>query len=396
MSTERVVQIERRAVPYRRLSAWYLFYFAIVGTISPYWALYLSQLGFSAYEIGWLTAALFITKVFAPNLWAWVGIRIGLLSAARLGALLALIALTPLLFSSSFAVLMATALAFSFFWNAILAQWESITIGCLDTQPHTYGYIRLWGSVGFALAVVGLGWLFEQVTILWMPAAIAVFLFANFVISIAVAAPTKRRSDQPIRSSKQLTSGLSMGVALFMLAQTLLQISHGAYYTFYSVYLSDYQYSSASIGLLWALAVLVEMAMFIAMVRWQRHFSLYSILQICLLITIVRWLLTAFFIQYSTMAIFAQLLHAFSFAAMHAASIEVIRRHFNGHNQGHGQALYSAFGFGLGGALGALLAGFAWTYSANLTFVISAVAAMAALLLIAAAGKQVTDPKVNY
>ena len=59
-------------VPYWRLSAFYLFYFATLGALVPYWGLYLKSLGFSAAEIGELLAILMATKFVAPNVWGWI------------------------------------------------------------------------------------------------------------------------------------------------------------------------------------------------------------------------------------------------------------------------------------------------------------------------------------
>ena len=55
-----------------------------------------------------------------------------------------------------------------------------------------------------------------------------------------------------------------------------------------------------------------------------------------------------------------QLLHAFTFGAIHSVSIEFIRRWFPGKLSGRGMALYSGCVFGVGGSLGATLSGVAW------------------------------------
>jgi PPP family 3-phenylpropionic acid transporter len=75
------------------------------------------------------------------------------------------------------------------------------------------------------------------------------------------------------------------------------------------------------------------------------------------------------------------LLHAFTFGTAHAASIEIVRTHFKGSHQGQGQALYSSTGFGAGGAMGALIGGMLWDYSASLTFLIASISAIAAFLI---------------
>ena len=43
-------------MPYWRLSTFYLFFFASLGALLPYWALYLDSLGFSSADIGELMA----------------------------------------------------------------------------------------------------------------------------------------------------------------------------------------------------------------------------------------------------------------------------------------------------------------------------------------------------
>ena len=56
---------------YWRLSGFYFFYFGLLGTLVPYWSLYLKDLGFSAVAIGGLMAIPQLTKIGAPNLWGW-------------------------------------------------------------------------------------------------------------------------------------------------------------------------------------------------------------------------------------------------------------------------------------------------------------------------------------
>ncbi|WP_419582672.1 MFS transporter, partial [Thiolapillus sp.] len=50
-------------MPYWRLSAFYFFYFAALGTLMPYWGLYLQSLGFDAFAIGSLMSILMATKI---------------------------------------------------------------------------------------------------------------------------------------------------------------------------------------------------------------------------------------------------------------------------------------------------------------------------------------------
>ena len=165
----------------------------------------------------------------------------------------------------------------------------------------------------------------------------------------------------------------------FFAAVFLLQLSFGAYYTFFSLYLESYGYSRTMIGLLWALGVLAEVLLFLFIHRLMPAVGVSVLLFWSLLLTSLRWFLTAFFADHLWVIIIAQAIHAFSFGAAHAASIELIRQFFKGRNAGQGNALYSSMTFGVGGAIGAVGSGLLWSVNPQLLFVVAA-----AILLIAA------------
>ena len=56
-------------LPFWRLSAFYFFYFAVLGGFMPYWSLYLQNLHFDEKAIGQLLAISMLTRIVAPNFW---------------------------------------------------------------------------------------------------------------------------------------------------------------------------------------------------------------------------------------------------------------------------------------------------------------------------------------
>ena len=147
-------------MPYWRLSAFYLFYFASLGALIPYWSLYLQGLGFGAAEIGELIAILMGTKLIAPNVWGWMADRFGRrMAIIRLASLLSAVTFVGVFFGEGFWWLALVMTVFSFFWNASLPQFEATTLSHLGDSTHRYSTIRLWGSIGFIVTVAGMGWL---------------------------------------------------------------------------------------------------------------------------------------------------------------------------------------------------------------------------------------------
>src|SRR5690606_1811620 len=120
------------------------------GALIPYWGLYLKSLDYRASQIGIIAAAIMATKVIAPNAWGWLADRSGRrLAVVRLGAALAWLSFGALLLGQGFAWMLVVVSVFTFFWNAILAQFEVVTLDYLGREYHRYSRIRLWGSVGF-------------------------------------------------------------------------------------------------------------------------------------------------------------------------------------------------------------------------------------------------------
>ena len=94
-----------------------------------------------------------------------------------------------------------------------------------------------------------------------------------------------------------------------------------------------------------------------------------------LLLTVIRWLMNAYLADSLAWMLWAQLLHAASFGLFHAAAIHLIDDSFKGQHHGKGQAVFAASSHGLGGALGMLIAGYAWTLGgAELSYGLSALA----------------------
>jgi PPP family 3-phenylpropionic acid transporter len=163
----------------------------------------------------------------------------------------------------------------------------------------------------------------------------------------------------------------------------LMQAAHGPYNGFYSIYLVDAGYSKKAVGWLWALGVMAEIGLFMWLPRLMRAHSLDRILLFSFGCAFVRFLLIAWGVGSIPVMVVAQLMHAITFGAYHAAGVALMHQIFRGRNQARGQALYTSLGYGLGGTLGTLGAGYAWEgWGPQWTFTLAAVAALLAFLVV--------------
>ena len=363
-------------MPYWRLSGFYFFYFATIGVLIPYWGLYLRDIGFSAREIGQLMALLLATKIVAPNIWGWIADHTSrYMRVVRLAAALSALIYLGVYLGTGFWWLALVMIGFSFFWNASLPQLEATTLNFLGPDGHHYGRIRMWGSIGFIVLVVVLGPVVDRHGSASILPVLALLLLAVWLMTLLIPEGPPRPH---LPATGPLTGLLRRPEVLAFLACCfLMQASHAPFYTFFSIYLDEYQYSKTVIGALWAFGVVCEIGVFLVMHRVFVRWPLHSLLAAVLLVTVLRFLLVALFPQFLTVLIFSQALHAVTFGAYHATAIQFIHHFFQGRHQHRGQALYSSLSFGVGGALGSLGSGYVWTWLGSLwTFVGAALLAL--------------------
>lgn len=368
-------------LPYWRLSGFYFVYFATLGAWVPFWPIYLNSLDFNAQQIGYLAGVMMATKIVAPSLWGWWADRSHQrMRIIRFGALAAAIIFTVALWRTDFWSLFLVIVGYSFFWNAILSQFDVVTLTRLGTQYNRYSLLRVWGSIGFIVIVTLLGWLFDYGSVAVLPWVVFVLLVGIFISSLTITEkPADGVSRLPVGAFSE--SLRRPEVLVFFLCCFLLQFSHGPYYTFFSLFTQEHGYSRWHTGMLWNLGVLAEVFVFLFMHRLLLSFSLKTIAAVSFGLSALRWMLTAFYIDEPWILVFAQCLHAASFGSYHAYAVEMVRRLFDRRLHGRAMALYSGLSYGLGGAVGAVASGWLWDVSPQWTFLTAAIACFVALLL---------------
>lgn len=374
-----------------RLGGFYFFYYSIVGTFMPYWNLYLQDQGFNYQEIGVLSSIAIVTRFFAPLVWGWIADKSGKrMLLVRIATWMeSCIWLAIFIVPNTFQSVALLMLIFSFFQNAILAQFEGVTLFWLgDQKAKLYGKIRKWGSVGFIVGVFTIGAILEIVHISMLPILLLIIASLAFIWSFTIrepdSAPTSQKYLEPLLPVLKRPT-----VAAFFAIEFILLFSHAPFYSFYSNFLKSLNFSTTEIGFLWAMGVFAEIFMFSIASKIFQRFSWRSLVIVCLLVTSIRWMLVAVFSHYFIGQLFAQCLHAFSFGLFHLIAMRVIFQNFSAGQQGRGQALYSTM-WGLGVAFGSVLAGHFWKIlSGELIFMCASMVVLLGLCFVKWLPKQV-------
>lgn len=361
------------------LSGWYFFYFAFIGAYLPYFGLYLESIGLDASQIGILMSVGQLMRMLVPALWGWLSDRSGRRGPWIRGSVaVATVAFGGYLTADAFFPLLLVSVVLHLFWSASLPLVEALTFAHLGRAADRYARIRLWGSIGFIVAVGGIGQLLEGrplSDLLWYSWAL---LGLTFAMSVKLA---ETSSPVPVAVSGVARELREPRVVALMIAGFCMAAAHGPLYVFYSIHLAASGYDTALIGMLWSLGVIAEIGVFIAMPRLNRRFDVRTTLVACFALAVLRFLLIGWMADGLLVLVFAQMLHGATFGAHHAATVGALNRWFVPAHQGTVLAIYGSLSFGAGGMLGALLSGVLWdSAGAGVTFTVGAAFAAAGLL----------------
>ena len=365
-----------------RLSRFYFFYYFFVGSFVPYWGIYLQSENFSPSSIGILLSLFQISRIVAPNFWGWLADHTGhRVKWIKLTSFLGLIGFIGIFWAKGFFWIFLVMLALSLFTSSTLPLAESLTLAHLATTDGHYSRIRLWGSIGFIVASLFLGYLIDLQGInilLW------VLLIAQAIIFFLSNTIPETQDIQHKTNDLSIWKIIKTpSVIALLLGCTLMVSAHGVLYNFYSIYLKDHGYSSGTIGWLWAVGVICEILIFMAMPKILRRYSLKAILLMSLFLGVIRFILIGASPDHLYLLFIAQMFHAATFGSFHAASIEVIAYYFKGRNQTRGQAIYNSVAYGIGGTIGSLGGGYLIQYlGGQLGFMIAAISPLIGFVVI--------------
>ncbi len=321
------------------------------GVQLPFLPLWLSAKGFDVAQIAAVVAGMMAVRIIGAPLFATLADRTrNRLMVVRCCAVAAGVAYAVLPFAQGFEPIFVAALMAAWLFAPVFPIIEGYSVEGSARHGLDYGRLRLWASLSFLAGSTISGYLLTllpaQDTIYLISGAQGLSALATFVLP----------PDKGPRQQEHHTTALDLRNALkflfasrftiFLTASSLSNCSHGMQYSFSSVLWSSYGFSTMTIGILWAFAVLAEVALFAFSNRMVSMFGVYRLLCLGLTGAVIRWVGMAFVTDFATTAAL-QMLHALSFASAHLALMHFIRLNVHPSLRNTAQGLYAALAGGL-------------------------------------------------
>ncbi len=353
------------------LSIFYFFYFGIVAIYIIFIPKVLDMSGYSGVEIGTILAAAPLIRFLLP----FVFLRGFRLDTKMMYGALAIMILASLAFKLSiehYFFLVGSNIALGLGLGLVLPYMEVVALESIGQQ--NYGKVRLFGSVGFIfVALVLAHFLSSKMVALDF---LVSFAFFSVVISFFILQKCKvvKETQQHSQKSINIFKDYKLWIGL-----TLMQVSFGSFYNFFTIYETNHGISLDTTVYLWSFGVLCEIAMLYYQGKFLKN-NLLHILQLATFITVFRWLIVASFPEHIFLLFIAQSLHAFSFALFHSSAISYLHKLYS--DKTLAQQFFSGITYGFGALSGALISGWIYEHFYTLLFLSSSAFAFLSFLFL--------------
>jgi PPP family 3-phenylpropionic acid transporter len=236
----------------------YAMLFAAIGASFPYLPVYYRSVGLSLGEIGLLGSLAAAVGLLGAPLWGTLAdryptSRLVLPTAASLAALAAL----GLALARQPVAIGAAVVAMSAGQAGIAPMLDARALDTVRDDHDRYGGLRVWGSIGFVVAVWGTGFLVERAGI-----ASLFTVYVPLLVITALVAFLLRGASGAIAPLPRLSGiGLVLGeprLRGFLLAAFAVWSASMAINAFLSIHLVDIGAPGELVGFAWALGAIFE------------------------------------------------------------------------------------------------------------------------------------------
>ncbi|WP_318508909.1 major facilitator superfamily domain-containing protein 6 [Bacillus sp. T3] len=271
------------------MKGFYLFTFFGVGSLYPLLSVYLNEVeGLTGYQIGTIMSISPIMMIFFQPIWGMIAdITNSPVKILTGTTLVAGVFSLGYLLNHAFYWFIIVAIMVALFQSAIIPISDSITLKYSNKVRVNYGSIRLFGSLGFGLAVFFMGRLSEiDETV----------IFYSFFISLTLSAilSSKLPKEKAMGQKQPLLAGIKEMLTfkkfiIFLVITFLIFGPNLANNTYFGLFVEEQGGTYTGIGIAFLIAVLSEIPFMKLAGAWIHRLGLLQVATIAGVISLLRW-----------------------------------------------------------------------------------------------------------
>ncbi len=296
-------------------SIFFFFMYATSFVGMQYLNLYYKQVGFSCMDITKIIIISTICSIFSS---LYLGYKFDsskkkhiILFSILIGSLISFVIIA---FTKSFLTVLISNIIFSMIYCSVQPLFTTVTLENLTKKCKKFGAVRIFGTIGFCVASIGIPLIKYKYTIFISMGILMIILIIVFYFILKKDEISVDKKDKLKFNIKKLFEDkILVKLILFV---CLVNITMGAYFNFFGIYFTDeLGYGKNMFGVLCAVSTLAEIPFLLFSEKIFNKFNVKQILITSGIITAIRWGLCAIFTSQMTL-IAIQILHGLGFVVL--------------------------------------------------------------------------------
>jgi PPP family 3-phenylpropionic acid transporter len=338
-----------------RLMVFMFFFFSAMTILGTYLPVYLKNIGFSSVELGWLLGIASFASIIAQPFWAYMSDKYKSIKRTLIVCLGCVVLTACILFQvQSFVVVAVLLFLFFCFFSPITPLGESLAQKTALKENMSFGKIRVWGSLGFAISALVSGYLFTLIGIENILYPFLLVIIVTLLVSFTLM--DVNTSDKKATIVDALKMGGERKFLWFLIFSLLITTTHRTNDHFMGIYIVELGGSESLIGWAIFIGVITESLFFVLGWLWFRRFHELTFIMIGGALYSIRWIGMAL-INSPESVLLLQLLHGTSFGVFYLSAFHYVTKILPENLLATGHVFFLTVIFGVGGLLGSLAGG---------------------------------------
>jgi MFS transporter, PPP family, 3-phenylpropionic acid transporter len=365
--------------PLHVLRVFYFLNFGGLGALFPFLPLLFSARGLTTTQISWVMSLIPLSNLFMPPLWGTIAdalhARVVLLRLASFASGLTALLLLP---DWGFGGAALGLGIFTLFRSPLPSLADAATSAAMGTRQVGFGRVRVWGSFGFALCVLIIGWLDGSHRPAVLFGVTCVIYVLSAVVTFGLRTPPLQREHGIVREALRHVTRPAM--LLLLAGNVSYYFGHAIYDGFFSLRLRQLRFGDGFISHAWAIGVAAEIGVMFLAPRLLQRWRASTLLVLSAACAIGRWVgLSHAEAPWAVLAL--QTLHGVTFGLWYLSLVRHVQAIAPERLRASLQSIALSM-FGLGSILGYLIAGRVFErFGSGRAFLLAAAGAAVALLL---------------
>ena len=344
--------------------------------------LLLTYRGLSRQEVGWVLAIGPAVSIVAQLFWGYISDKFQTVKNVLIITLIGLLISSVFYFQAqTLMLILCFSIIYYFFQSSIAPLSDSLAQRQAEEIGISFGSIRTWGSIGFAVFSILVGEIIDWTGIQYLIIPYFIMASITLILSTRVKDVTIKKAAIQLKDLHKLFKNAPL--IIFLVVLSLVSITHRMNDSYMSLFISDLGGGDNIVGLAWFIGVVSEALVIAFSGRWLKNLHPLIWITTSGCIYALRWIIYSLIANPMLIVAF-QVLNGFSYGIFFVMSFQYVSRLIPEQLQTTGHLLYSTVIFGISGIIASLGGGYLFEQfgGSTLYFVMAILALLGSCLIL--------------